>query len=168
LLVLELVVAALGGGIVATALAAWVSWLRRFESARMQCMAEIDRHVVTAALVDREGGDHGVSWSPGWERYRDTLGMGLVTRDPGLWDDLETLLAGLSVLAIGGFQYSVEQRRELDSLKHRLRGLAPGWVAGTFTYGLRYAAVRKRWKGMVYPDFDPAALDAAMGPREAT
>jgi hypothetical protein len=141
---IELVVAALGGGIVATGLAAWVGWLRTFETARLQCIGEIDLTVATAQLVEREGTDAGVQWPTGWERYRDVLAIGLAHHDEELFNALEIHLGIAAILNPGGLAYSSEQIEALKAARVRLRGLAPSRLRGVATYGFGYLALRRQ------------------------
>jgi hypothetical protein len=141
--VLELLVVALGGGIAATGLAAWVGWLRKFEAARLQCISEIELHMGTAKLVLSEQSSEGVTWPRGWLGYRDVLAIGLATRDPTLWDELDTYLSPPAILERGGYALSQEQIAHLGTLRRRLLALAPDWFHGVATYGYAYLGVRR-------------------------
>lgn len=143
---LELIVAALGGGVVATGLGAWVGWLRTFETARLQCDAEIDLLAATSQLVELEQTDGGVDWPAAWSRYRDVLAIGLEGRDGGLYDELETYLSTTAVLSRGGLAFDDARRIELLRLQLRLRRLAPRWLSGVMTYGWGYSKARRRQK----------------------
>jgi ATP-dependent Lon protease len=85
--VLAIVVAALGGGIVASLLESWMSSVRRFETARLLLFGE---------LLGNEAVSRGVEAAPGtalyrhaaWDAYAGVVATRLSLKDETLWNEL--------------------------------------------------------------------------------
>jgi hypothetical protein len=137
---LELIVAALGGGIVATLLGGWVRWLRAF---RLLAIHDLEELIVTSKVLDETepiGYAAGLRWATfAWEHHREALTLGLQTRDRRLLDDLSTLLAAAAVFRDSGTQmFTPEQREQMESARTRLSELHLRWYEVSFVYGVRY------------------------------
>jgi hypothetical protein len=148
---LGIVVAAFGGGIVATALGGWARFLRAFEAARLLAIHDLEELIVTSRVLDETeplGETRGLRWATyAWEHHREDLALGLATRDRKLLDDVSTLLAVAAVFSDTGTQtFSAENRALLQSARDRLGALHLRWYEAGIVYGPRYAlrAARSR------------------------
>ena len=96
-----LLVAALGGGVVASLLDSWVTRLTRFEVARHIIQAELQANVAIHHTFDelpREQWPPDASYSiEAWLAHRDGLAL-RAQRDPVLWQKLVALYAVIGTL----------------------------------------------------------------------
>jgi hypothetical protein len=141
---LELVVAAFGGGIIATIVESWFAHLRVYETARLQVLDDLDS--INAFSLAVTGMAVGITQEeldrlhypigPRLE-YRSRLATRLTRRDPQLLADLSALFT-----SVAGTPYaaplSAELLARLPGLHQRLEETTLGRVSGAAVYGPRY------------------------------
>jgi hypothetical protein len=145
------VVAALGGGIIATALGGWVRLVRAFEAARVLAIGDLTTLLVTSqtvATTEPIGLAPGIQWATyAWEHHREALTLGLQSRDSDLFEDLAIVFFSVTVMGGTGMQIFDETRRaEIEGVRDRLRALHLRWYEACLVYGPRFAirAARER------------------------
>jgi hypothetical protein len=146
---LKLVIAAFGGGVLATLLELWVRDVREYERARLQVLNELDTiNAMPGAikrLVEQIGEPEGfmadlarMSYpTRDWTRHRAAMVTRLRRGDPELLHELSALFAALIASP-----YPAPLREEmlsvLPEINARLKAVSLGRVGAVVVYGPRY------------------------------